>query len=191
MSARLAQSSPSWARYSGAPCRISRRIPHQTSGETLVVRWSGERPVYAGRFNMEKRELLGEGRADLWADGLSAAREARRRSNVWCSVHQPQHRRVLPTKQAGGGAEARQALLDFPCVSHAVRERHNAFSVGESIFTFRALPRRLQVPGDDEVLGLQRMKHHDLRENKESSGRRIWRKRNASCIGAWLYRLQW
>ena len=46
------------------------------------MRWSGERPVYAGRFNMEKRELLGEGRADLWADGLSAARESRRRSNV-------------------------------------------------------------------------------------------------------------
>jgi hypothetical protein len=79
----------------------------KTSGETPIVRWSGERPVYAGRFNMEKRESPGEGRADLWADGLSAAREARRRSNVWRSVHQPQHRRVLPTKQAGGGAEAR------------------------------------------------------------------------------------
>ncbi len=36
----------------------------KTSGETPIVRWSGERPVYAGRFNMEKRELLGEGRAD-------------------------------------------------------------------------------------------------------------------------------
>jgi hypothetical protein len=53
MSARSAPSSPSWARYSAAPYRISRRIPHQTSGETLIVRWSGERPVYAGRLNME------------------------------------------------------------------------------------------------------------------------------------------
>ena len=179
-------------RYSAAPHRISRRIPHQTSGETLIVRWSGERPVYAGRFNMESVSRSARGAPTSGATGSAQPEKPRRRSNVWCSVHQPQHRRVLPTKQAGGGAEARQALLDFPCVSHAVmRERHNAFSVGELIFTFRALPRRLQVPGDDEVLGLQRMKHHDLRENKESSGGRIWRKRNASCIGAWLYHLQW
>jgi hypothetical protein len=81
---------------------------------------------------------------------------------------------VLPKKQTGGGAEERQALLDFSCVSHAVaRERHDAVSVEEMPLAFWALPRCSQVLGDDEVFGLQRVKHHDLREEKVNSDRRI------------------
>ena len=75
-------------RYSAAPHRISRRIPHQTSGETLIVRQTGERPVYTGRSNMEKRKSLGEGYADLWRDGLSAAQEGLMSTfERWRSVH--------------------------------------------------------------------------------------------------------
>jgi hypothetical protein len=63
---------------------------------------------------------------------------------------------MLPKKQALGGAEAQEALLDFCCVDLAVvRERHDAVSVEEMALAFRALPRRSQILGGDEVFGLQ------------------------------------
>ena len=72
------------------------------------------------------------------------------------SLHETQHRWMLPKKQALGGAEAQEALLDFCRVDLAVvRERHDAVSVEEMALAFRALPRRSQIPGVDEVLGLQ------------------------------------
>jgi hypothetical protein len=46
-----------------------------------------------------------------------------------------------------------------------MRERHEAVSVAEMAFAFRAIAKSLKFRGDDEVLGLQRMKHHNLRGN--------------------------
>ena len=91
---------------------------------------------------------------------------------------------MLPKKQTGRRAEARKSLLDFSCVSHAVvRERHHAVSVEEMTLAFWALPGCSQVLGDDEVFGLQRVKHHDLRGNEVSFDRRIPCKRYASRGG--------
>jgi len=67
-------------------------------------------------------------------------------------MHETQHLWMLPKKQTGSGAETREALLDFSCISLAVvRERHNALSVEEMAPAFRAFPRYSQVLGDDEV----------------------------------------
>ena len=72
------------------------------------------------------------------------------------SLHETQHLWMLPKKQALGGAEAQEALLDFRCVGLAVvRERHDAVSEEEMALAFRALPGRSQIPGVDEVLGPQ------------------------------------
>jgi hypothetical protein len=75
-------------------------------------------------------------------------------------------------------------LLDFSCVSHAVvRERHGAVAVEERTLAFWALRRCSQVLGHDEVLELQRVKHHDLHEVKAGSDRRSSCRRIASCSG--------
>ena len=70
------------------------------------------------------------------------------------SLYETQHLWMLPKKQTGSGAEAREALLDFSCISHAVvRERHNALSVEKMALAFWAFPGCSQVLGDDEVFG--------------------------------------
>jgi hypothetical protein len=73
---------------------------------------------------------------------------------------------VLPKKQTGDRAEAREALLYFSSGSHAVvSEKHEAVFAAEMAFAFRALPKRLQMVRDDEVFGFQGVKHHNLCEN--------------------------
>ena len=47
-----------------------------------------------------------------------------------------------------------------------MRETHNAVSVSEMPLAFWALPGCSQVLAGDEVFGLQRVKHNDLRESK-------------------------
>jgi hypothetical protein len=78
------------------------------------------------------RTVLGKCAADAWPRLL----------------HEPHHSWVLPKRQTGGRAKAREALLNFSRGSHAVvRKRHEAVSV------------------DDKVFGLQRVKQHNLRED--------------------------
>jgi len=73
---------------------------------------------------------------------------------------------VFPKKQTGGRAKAREALLNFSSGSHSVvRKRHEAVSVAEMAVALWALPKCLQLVGDDEVFRLQRVKHHNLRED--------------------------
>ena len=81
-------------------------------------------------------------------------------------LHEPHHSWVLPKKQTGGRAKAREALLNFSSGSHAVvRKRHEAVSVAEMAVALWALPKCLQLVGDDKVFRLQRAKHHNLRED--------------------------
>jgi hypothetical protein len=81
-------------------------------------------------------------------------------------LHEPHHSWMLPKKQTGGRAKARETLLDFSsAIRVVVRERHEAVFVAEMAVAFWALPRCLQLVGDDKVFGLQRVKHHNLREN--------------------------
>jgi hypothetical protein len=76
---------------------------------------------------------------------------------------------VLPEKETRGRAEAREASLYFSCGYHAiVRERHDTVAIRKAALAFWAFPRRSQVLGDNEVLGLQRVKHHNLREEANS-----------------------
>jgi hypothetical protein len=82
------------------------------------------------------------------------------------SLHEPHHCWVLPTKQTGGRAKAREALLDFSGGNYAVVHKgHEAASVAELAVAFWALAKGLQLVGDDEVFGFQRVKHHSLRED--------------------------
>ena len=82
-------------------------------------------------------------------------------------LHESQHFGVLPPEQTGGGAEACEALLYFVCVHRTiVRERHDTVAKGKTTLAFRAFPRCLQVFGDDEVFGMQRVKHHNLRKSE-------------------------
>ena len=56
-------------------------------------------------------------------------------------------------------------MPDFFLVSHTVvREGHDALPTEETTTAFRTVPRCLQVLGENEVFGLQRVKHRDLRE---------------------------
>jgi len=132
------------------------RVPHRDRQEILIALHPGpsigEGLIHAGRLNIGKCKSLAP-RRPLGRRAQRSSFQFEPRSR---SVHEPQHGRVLPKKQTGGGAEARQALLDFSCVSYLVmREGHNALSVDETTFAFWALPRRSQVPGHDEVLGLR------------------------------------
>ena len=56
-------------------------------------------------------------------------------------------------------------MPQFFRVTYAVvRERHDAVPTKKTATAFRAIPRCLQVLGENEVFGRQRVKHHDLRE---------------------------
>jgi hypothetical protein len=56
-------------------------------------------------------------------------------------------------------------MSHFFLVSHpVVRKGHDALPTEETITTLRAVPRCLQVLRENEVFGLQRVKHRDLRE---------------------------
>ena len=52
----------------------------------------------------------------------------------------------------------------FRVTEPVVRERHDALPTKKMATAFWAFPWCLQVLGDNEVFGLQRVKHHDLRE---------------------------
>ena len=52
----------------------------------------------------------------------------------------------------------------FRVTEPVVRERHDALPTKKRATAFWAFPRCLQVLGENEVFGLQRVKHHDLRE---------------------------
>jgi hypothetical protein len=113
----------------------------------------------------------GRPRLDTVDDGLAkAGRPVRQPDDAAYarprSLHESHHSWVLPTKQTCGRAKAREALLDFSSGSHAVvRKRHEAVSVAELAVAFWALAKGLQLVGDDEVFGFQRVKHHSLRED--------------------------
>ena len=52
----------------------------------------------------------------------------------------------------------------FRVTEPVVRERHDALPAKKIATAFGAFPRCLQVLGKNEVFGLQRVKHHGLRE---------------------------
>ena len=80
-------------------------------------------------------------------------------------MREPQHLRLLPPEQTGGGAETSKSMLQFFRVNEpVVRKRHHALPTKKTATAFWAIPRCWEVLGENEVFGLQRVKHHGLRE---------------------------
>lgn len=71
---------------------------------------------------------------------------------------------MFPAKQARGGAEAYEALLDMAgALLLVVGKGHYPVPVAKGGPAFRAIPRCCEVSAENELLGLQRVKHGDLR----------------------------